>query len=191
MSVTVSFNWFAVHTGSCQEKRVAQHLSIRDIEHFLPVSRGERRWKNGCRVTLQQPLFPGYLFVKICRTERVRVLELPGVHSLVGNGREPIALPTSEIETLRAGIDQTRVEPCPHLNVGETARVIRGPLTGMTGIISRRKNGLRLILSVDLIMKSIAIEIDAQDLEALGPSFGGKDPYRMALDTEIAEPEFC
>lgn len=165
--VRLSPNWFAVHTGSCQEKRVAQHLSIRDIEHFLPVSKTSRRWKNGCTVVLEQPLFPGYLFVKIARTERVRVLELPGVNSIVGNGREPIALHSSEIESLRDGIDQLNVEPCAYLNVGVRARIIRGPLLGMTGIIARRKNGLRLILSLDVIMKSISVEIDTRDLEPL------------------------
>lgn len=165
--VRLSPNWFAVHTGSCQEKRVAQHLSIRDIEHFLPVSKTSRRWKNGCTVVLEQPLFPGYLFVKIARTERVRVLELPGVNSIVGNGREPLALHSEEIESLRDGIGQLNVEPCPYLNVGERARIVRGPLLGMTGIIARRKNGLRLILSLDVIMKSISVEIDTRDLESL------------------------
>lgn len=148
------------------------HLTTRTIEHFLPVSRSSRRWRNGCTVLLEQPLFPGYLFVKIPRTERVRVLELPGVHSIVGNGREPIALPTEEIESLRGGIGSLNVEPCPYLNVGERARIIRGPLQGMTGIIARKKKGLRLILSLDAIMKSISVEIDERDLEAIDSHSG-------------------
>ena len=165
--VSFSLNWFAVHTNSCQEKRVAQHLTVREIEHFLPVNRHSRRWKNGCTMLLEQPLFAGYLFVKISRTERVRVLELPGVHSIVGNGREPIALPSEEIESLREGIGKLEMEPCPYLNIGEKARIICGPLQGMTGIIARKKKGLRLILSLDAIMKSVSVEIDERDLEAV------------------------
>lgn len=121
-------------------------------------------------MVLEQPLFPGYLFVKIPRTDRLRVLELPGVHSIVGTGKDPIPLPGVEIETLRQNIDVLNIEPCPHLNIGEKARVKRGPLLGMTGIVVRKKNGLRLILSLDLIMKSASVEVDALDLEAVGPS---------------------
>ena len=141
----VSSKWFAVHTGSCQEKRAAQHLSTREIEHFLPVSRNARRWKNGCTMLLDQPLFPGYLFVKISRLERVRVLELPGVHSIVGNGREPIPLPYSEIESTREGNGFVNVESFPFMNVGEIAR----------------------ILSLELIAKSISVEVSADDVEPI------------------------
>ena len=192
--MTVSPNWFAVHTSSCQEKRVAQHLSTRDIEHFLPLSRRPRRWKNGCTMVLEQPLFPGYLFIKIPRTERVRVLELPGVHSIVGNGREPIALPNEEIESLREGVGQLNLEPCPYLNVGERARIVRGPLSGMTGIIARKKNGLRLILSLDAIMKSVSVEIDALDLEAVAPPPFGSGPTSAPAATtssRVVVPEVC
>ena len=174
--VAVSSYWFAVHTSSCREKRVALHLSARDIEYFLPVSRSARRWRNGCTMHLEQPLFPGYLFVKILPSQRVRVLELSGVHSIVGNGREPIALASEEIESLRQGIDQLNVEPCPYLNVGERARIIRGPLQGMAGIIVRKKKGLRLILSLDAIMKSISVEIDERDLEAVDPQSNTTSP---------------
>jgi len=177
MTETLNFNsaletscqWFAAHTFSCQEKRIAQHLSTREIEYFLPLSRNLRRWKNGCTMLVEQPLFPGYLFVKIPRNDRLRVLELPGVHSIVGTGREPIPLPSLEIETLRQSIGLLQAEPCPFLNVGERVWVRRGPLAGMSGIVVRKKNGMRLILSLDLIMKSVSVEIDALDLEAVGP----------------------
>ena len=162
--------WFAVYTLSCHEKRVAQHLVAREIEHFLPVGRGMQKWKNGCTMLVEKPLFPGYLFVKIQRTARVRVLELPGVHSIVGNGKDPVALPTDEIEILRQGIDLLQAEPCPFLKVGHQAKVVRGPLQGMTGIVVRKKNALRLVISLDLIMKSVSVEMDAQDLENMGSS---------------------
>jgi len=186
--------WFAVYTFSCQEKRVAQHLSIREIDYFLPVGRSMRRWKNGCKMLIERPLFPGYLFVKILRTDRLSVLELPGVHSMVGTGKDPIALPSVEIETLRQGIDLLKAEPCPFLNVGDQARVKRGPLEGMTGIVVRKKNGLRLILSLDLIMKSVSVEVDALDLEAISPpsprsDFMGDSP-KLNVDSPAAASGF-
>jgi transcription antitermination factor NusG len=160
--------WFATYTCSCQEKRVAQHLSAHGIEFFLPVYRAVRRWKNGVRALLDRPLFPGYLFVKIDRRERVRVLDLPGVHSLVGVGREPIPLPNEEIEALRQGIHLFNAEPHPFLNVGDRARLCRGPLEGFEGIIARKKNGHWLVLSIELIMRSIAVEVNESDLEPIG-----------------------
>jgi transcription antitermination factor NusG len=170
LMVSVSHQWFAVYTRSCQEKRVGRHLSIRDMEYFLPVKRSQRRWNNGCAPTIEQPLFPGYLFVKIQRIERVRVLELPGVHSIVGTGKEPIPLPSAEIEALRRAIPVMNMEPCAYLSVGEQARIKHGPLEGMTGIIVRKKNGLRFVLTLDLIMKSVSVEVDALNLETAEPS---------------------
>jgi transcription antitermination factor NusG len=90
---------------------------------------------------------------------------VPGVHSIVGTGKDPIPLPQFEIETLRRSIDFLKIEPHPYLNVGERATILRGPLAGMTGIVTRKKNGLRFVLSLDLIMKSVAVEVDAADLE--------------------------
>jgi len=158
--------WFAVYTLSCREKQVSRHMEIHAIEHFLPVTKSRRRWKNGCSVVIDEPLFPGYLFVRIDRTERNQVLAVPGVHSIVGTGKDPVPLPQFEIEALRRTIDFLKIEPHPYLSVGERATILRGPLAGMTGIVTRKKNGLRFVLSLDLIMKSVAVEVDAADLEA-------------------------
>ncbi|MGA2099245.1 MAG: UpxY family transcription antiterminator [Candidatus Acidiferrum sp.] len=168
-----SQRWFAAHTRSCQEKRVAQHLSARDIEFFLPVFRKVERWKNGLRVPIERPLFPGYVFVKVQRNERVRVLELPGVHSIVGAGREPTALPSQEIEALRRGIHSLNVEPHAYLSVGDRAKIQNGPLQGMTGIVVRKQNGSRLVLSLELIMRSVSVEVNQIDLEPVAPSSNG------------------
>jgi transcription antitermination factor NusG len=160
---------------------VGLHLFARSIDHFLPLTRSGRRWKNGLKVVLEQPLFPGYVFVRIDRRERLRVLELPGVLSIVGTGREPTSLPTEEIEALRKGIGLLSAKPHPFLNVGEKARIARGPLQGMTGVVTRQKSGLRLILSLDLIMKSISVEVDASDLEpAVAASQTLQGIYRSA-----------
>ena len=143
-------------------------MDVHAIEHFLPVTKNKRRWKNGCSVIVEEPLFPGYLFVRIDRSERTQVLSVPGVHSIVGTGKDPIALPQFEIEALRKSVDFLKMEPHPYLSVGERATILRGPLAGMMGIVTRKKNGLRFILSLDLIMKSVAVELDAADLEPCG-----------------------
>jgi transcription antitermination factor NusG len=161
-------HWFAAYTCSCQEKRVVQHLSVHRIEYFLPVHRKLSRWKNGLRVLIEQPLFPGYVFVRINGKDRVRVLELPGVHSIVGAGRHPIPLPYEEIETLRRGIQLVNAEPHPTLKSGEKVVIRKGPLEGMTGFVVRQKNTTRVVLTLDLIMKSISVEVDGQDLELVG-----------------------
>jgi|SRR5580700_5890038 transcription antitermination factor NusG len=159
--------WFAAHTCSCQEKRVARQLSVRHIEHFLPLHRKISCWKNGLRMLIEKPLFPGYVFVKIDCKDRVRVLELPGVHSIAGAGRHPIPLPYHEIESLRRGMNLLDAQPHPFLKAGEKVFIHKGPLEGMTGIVVRQKNNSRLIITLDLIMKSISVEVDEQDLEVV------------------------
>jgi transcription antitermination factor NusG len=103
------------------------------------------------------------------------VVELPGVHSIVGAGREPTPLPNEEIDALRRGIHLLNAEPHPYLNVGDRATVRTGPLAGLTGIVVRKKNAYRLILSVDLIMKSISVEIDGRELEYCEPLASNRD----------------
>ena len=157
--------WYAVYTSPCHEKQVAEHLRIRDIEHFLPCYRSTRRWKNRSTVTVELPLFPSYLFVQGSRGERGKILSVPGILSIVGTSREASPLPDGEIETLRNGLHLHNVEPHPFLKVGEKARIRSGSLAGMQGIVIRHKNQTRLVLSLDLIMKSVAVEVDAADLE--------------------------
>jgi len=181
-SPAVSDEWFAVYTLSCREKQVSRHFDVHAIEHFLPVTRTSRRWKNGCTVLVEQPLFPGYLFVRIPRANRIRVLEVPGVHSIVGTGKDPIALPNFEIEALRRGVDVLKMEPFPYLNVGERAIILRGPLQGMSGIVVRKKNGVRFVLSLDLIMKSVAVEVEAADLKPCNDDW----PANSAADAKTS-----
>jgi transcription termination/antitermination protein NusG len=157
--------WYAAYTKPCHEKRVAEHLEIREIELFLPLYRSWRRWNNGCKVTLERPLFPGYVFVHIPPNERVRVVELSGVVSIVGTTREPTPLPDEDIERLRSGLHLVNAEPHPVLTIGERVRICRGPLRGMRGIVTCLKNGLRVVLTMDLIMKSVAVEVSVDDFE--------------------------
>jgi transcription antitermination factor NusG len=140
---------------------------VREIEHFLPLYASIRRWASGRSVTRECPLFPSYVFVRITREERVKVLNVPGILSIVGTSRGATPLPTAEIETLRSGLHRYHATPHPFLGIGEKARVRNGPLAGMQGVVLRHNKSTRIVLSLDLIMKSIAVEVDVADLEPI------------------------
>lgn len=178
--------WFAVYTTSRHEKRVARHLEQRQIDYFLPLYRAQHQWKDGSRVTLDLPLFPGYVFVRILAHNRVGVLQVPGVVSIIGTASRPVPLPDFEVEALRAGLDPTRAEPHPLLRVGQRVRIKVGALAGLQGIVVRRKSGLRVVLTLGLLMQSIAIEVDGDDVEPVDTSF----PLTLeARDKEIEQPQ--
>ena len=164
--VTVASRWFALYTTCRHEKRIAQHFTQRNIEHYLPLYRTERKWRDGSRVTLELPLFPSYIFVRISRAERGRVLGVPGALAVVGGtGGEPAPVADSAIEALRKGLQEHRIEPHPLLQVGQRVRVRTGAFAGMDGVIVRKKSGFRVVLTLEQIMQSIAIEISEDDLE--------------------------
>ncbi len=163
-------NWFAVFTNSHHEKRVFQYLSQRSIESFLPTYSAVHKYVNRCKVKVDLPLFPNYLFVNIDRQDRARVLAIPGVLSIVGSGREPTPLEASEINSLRDGVGSRKMEPYPYLVVGEKARIKAGAFAGMEGVLLRKKNDCRIVLTLDQIMRSIAVEVDAFDIEPVKSS---------------------
>jgi transcription antitermination factor NusG len=159
--------WYAAYTSANRERRVSEQLGARKVEHFLPLYASPRRWKDR-RVKLELPLFPGYVFVRTALQNRLQVLQVPGVVRLVGFDGAPTALPEDEIETLRTSLrNGLRVEPHPYLTVGRRVRVQGGALAGLTGILLRRKSGARFVVSVDLIQRSVAVEVDEVDLIAV------------------------
>jgi len=159
--------WFAVYTRSRHERRVAARLADNGVVYFLPLFSTIRRWKDR-KKCVELPLFPGYLFVRIALHERLRVLQVPGVVRLVGFNGQPVPLPESEIESLRTGLaSHLRAEPHPYLTVGRRIRVKNGPLKGVEGILIRKKNRYRVVISVDLIMRSAVVEIDLPDIERI------------------------
>ncbi len=164
---TVDPLWYAAYTSANHEKRVAAQLGVRAVEYFLPLYESVRRWKDR-RVKLQLPLFPGYVFVWLALRDRLQVLQVPGVAKLVGFNGVPAALPEGEIEALRASLaDGVRAEPHPYLTIGRRVRVKAGSLAGLEGILVRRKNRARFVISLDLIQKSVAVEVDANEVEAI------------------------
>jgi len=167
-----SANWFAAYTNSHHEKRVASQFAERQIESFLPLYPARHRWKNRCEMNLELPLFPNYVFVRINVQDRVRVLAVPGVVSLVGFKRIPAPLPDFEIETIRSSLGQRRIEPHPYLVIGERVRIRTGPMTGMEGVLVRKKHNFRVVLVLDVIMQCVAVEVDADDLEPAAKNAG-------------------
>jgi transcription antitermination factor NusG len=166
--VSSALHWYATYVNPRHEKHVARQLEERKLNFFLPVYRSVRKWKDR-RKELDLVLFPGYVFVHIDLRERLKVLQLPGVVRFVSFQGEPAALQDSEIEALSKGlINGVRAEPHPYLKVGRRVRVKRGPLAGAEGILTRRKERFRLVISIDLIMRSVAIEVDESDVEACG-----------------------
>jgi len=164
----VERRWYVAYTSANHEKRVAAQLGVRAVEHFLPLYESVRRWKDR-RMKLQLPLFPGYVFVRLALRDRSQVLQVPGVANLVGFGGAPVALPQGEIETLRASLAYgVRAEPHPYLRIGRRVRVRAGSLAGLEGILVRRRNRARFVISVDLIMRSVAVEVAGLDLEPCG-----------------------
>jgi transcription antitermination factor NusG len=156
--------WYAAYTSANHEKRVAEQLSVREVENFLPLYESVRQWKDR-RVRLQLPLFAGYVFVRMALRDRLRVQQVPGVASLVGFHGTIAALPEEEIEALRANLASgVRAEPHPYLTEGRRVRVKSGPLAGLQGILVKRKNNTRFVVSVELIQRAMAVEVDQADL---------------------------
>jgi transcription antitermination factor NusG len=156
--------WFAAYVQTRHEKTVAEQLEERCVERFLPVYEATHRWKNG-RHKVQLPLFPSYVFVHISPWERLRVLQVPGVSYIVGSHGIPTPIALQDIEQLRNALRGGVVaQPFPYLTVGARVEIRNGPLQGLVGILKRWRGQFRVVISVDLIMQSIAVEVDVSDV---------------------------
>jgi len=160
--------WYAAYTCVHHEKKIAEQLERRDVESFLPLYETVHRWKDR-RVRVELPLFPGYVFVRITLKDRLQVLEIPSVVRLVGFNSHPCALADEEMDALRNRLSrQLRAQPCPYLTVGRRVRIIGGPLAGLEGILLRKKGTLRVVLSIDMLLRSIIVDVDIADLDLSG-----------------------
>jgi transcription antitermination factor NusG len=161
-----SENWYALCTCPRHEKRIAEEMRRRDWACFLPLYHSVRQWKDR-RKKLEMVLFPGYVFVRLELANKLRVLQLPGALRLVSFNGQPAPLPASEMESLQNRLaDGSKIEPHPYLRRGRRVRIRRGPLEGLEGIVVRRKDSCRVVFSIDVIMRSVAVEVDELDLEA-------------------------
>jgi transcription antitermination factor NusG len=159
--------WFAVVTTPQHEKAAVRHLDFSGVETFLPTYETPRVWKNRQKVTLQLPLFPTYLFVRIDHRDRAKVLRTPGVRQLVGTSREPLPLPDREIEFLRSSLCEQRAEPYLGLVVGQRVRIKSGTMQGVEGCLVRKNSEWRFVLTVEVIHHHVAVEVDASTLEPI------------------------
>ncbi|HLJ90097.1 MAG TPA: UpxY family transcription antiterminator [Candidatus Angelobacter sp.] len=171
-------SWYAAYTRSRHEKRVADDLLRRDVEFYLPLYETVSRWKDR-KMRLSLPLFSSYVFVKIDIQERLRVLDVPGIVRLVGFKGKPVALPDGEMEKLQRGLGAALLaEPHPFLTVGRKVRIVRGPFEGFDGILLRRRATPRVVLSIELIQRSICIEVDIDMIQPIRTKTAIKNPNR-------------
>jgi transcription antitermination factor NusG len=163
-------NWFAVFTTPRHEKQVEEYFRILEIESFLPLTRASRRWKDGSKGIVELPLFPSYTFVRIGCGERIPVLSVPGVLSIVGGGRKSMSISDSYIHFLRKGLQEGKIEPHAYLESGTKVRIRSGAMAGMEGILLRKKNDFRVVLTLEMIMKSVKVEVELDNIELVGRS---------------------
>jgi transcription antitermination factor NusG len=158
--------WFVLFVRTNQEKITASRLDHLQIEHFLPCFRSLRQWKDR-RVTLEVPLFPGYVFVHLPHAERMRVLTLPNVLYFVGSGSSPAVLTDEEIAWIGRGLQSGNAVPHECLNEGQRVVITSGALAGLKGFLVRKINNTRVVVSLDSIGRAFAVEVDLESVRAL------------------------
>jgi transcription termination/antitermination protein NusG len=160
LSGTGPRQWFAVQVWAGREQLCARHLQSRNYEVFLPSRPERRRWSDRVR-TVEQPLFPGYVFCRAESTVTGRIVTTPGAIRILGSPY-PAPVPVHEIEAIRrvvaAGLF---TEPWQFVQTGQRVRIAQGPLRDTEGIVVTVKNRHRLIVSIDVLRRSVAVEIDA------------------------------
>lgn len=158
---TNEFPWFALHVRSRREKCVADHLLGKGYELFLPLYECRKRWSDRIR-QVEAPLFPGYLFCRFNPLNRLPILKTPWVIRVVGYNHSPIPVDETEISAIRALVASgVPSQPCPFLKVGDRVRIESGPLRGLEGILTKFKGTHRLVVSIALLQRSVAVEIDS------------------------------
>ena len=167
-AVSQQESWYALHTRPKHEKLVAQRLLERGVETFLPTITEVHRWSDR-KKKVELPLFSCYVFAKFIsnRTERLNVLRVGGVLSLVGSSGEGTAIPNDQIDAVRSVVDGTIPwSPYPFLKIGQRVRIRGGALEGMEGILVSRNGNQTLVISVDAIQRSLAVRVEGYQVEA-------------------------
>jgi transcription antitermination factor NusG len=160
-------SWFALAVRPRYEKTAARSLRAKSIEEFLPLYRARRQWCDRVK-ELERELFPGYVFCRLSWAERLAALSAPGVLSIVGFGGRAAPIDDREIEAVRAIVNSGHaVEPWAYLNVGQRVRVTEGCLAGVTGIVLRQKDVCRVLVTIELLQRSVAVEIGREQISPL------------------------
>jgi transcription antitermination factor NusG len=171
--------WYALTVKPNHEKAAAQALGCKSLESFLPLYHSRRRWSDRIK-ELDLPLFAGYVFCRFAEGERAQVLATPGVTSVVGFGSQPAPVTEEEIRAVRTMIASgLPLGPWPYLRVGERVRIEAGPLSGLEGILTQVKDVWRVVVSVELLQRSVAAEVDRDVLAVVDRGArGGADSVR-------------
>jgi transcription antitermination factor NusG len=160
-------NWYAIYAKHNHERKVADLLARKGMDVFMPLYDSVRCWKDR-KKSLPMPLFPGYVFLKSTLDNKIEILSTPGVFFIVESAGHACPIPEQEIQAIRT-ITQSdvRFEPHPFLKTGEFVRIRTGPLAGIGGIFLKPKNKYRVVVSIELLRKAVAIEVDAANVEKL------------------------
>jgi transcription antitermination factor NusG len=164
------YKWFALIAKPQHEFRIQEGLAaIPEVEVFLPTYKNKRKWSDRVKI-LDTPLFSGYVFARFTYPEmRVPILRTVGVRSIVGFGNEPCPLPEDEIETIRTLVNSPyAVQPWPFLKTGTRVRIEDGPLRGVEGIVLERKDEWKMVVSVEILQRSVAVVLDRSVLSRMG-----------------------
>ena len=157
-------SWFAVQVLTQNEKKVAILLEQKGYKLFVPTYKAVRQWCDRTKM-MELPLFPGYVFCHFEASPLGLVASTPGVIRIVSFGGKPCSISAEEIAQIqRVVATGARIAPCKYFNVGERVRVVSGPLTGVSGILRFVKNSHRIVICVETIMKSVAVEVDASQI---------------------------
>lgn len=193
-SLSYESPWYAIYTRHQHEKMVAQILTSKGFDTFLPLYSAIHNWKDRTKA-LSLPLFPCYVFLKGGIERRLQIVTTPGIYGLVSSAGQPAAIPDVEIEAIRRVVESgTRVEAHPYLKCGNRVRVKCGPLSGIEGILVRKKNISRLVLSVEILGTAAAIEVAAFQVEAVNApqsknyNIGNGTGSRQIRDMEAVAP---
>jgi transcription antitermination factor NusG len=159
--------WFALRLRSNYERITATHLRERGYEEFSPSYKVEKRWSDRTK-QIDQFLFPGYIFCRFDPNDRLPILTVPGVVDVVGFGKAPQHIPEAEIERVRRMVESgLLVTPYPYVQVGQAVLIERGPLSGVEGILAEVKGKARLVVSVDLLRRSVSAEVDRHSIRPI------------------------
>jgi transcription antitermination factor NusG len=184
----MSDQWYALQVRPRFERHVQLHLEEKGYPVFFPTYSVSRQWSDRVK-TLTLPLFPGYLFCRFSVQARLPILVTPGVNQVVGAGKVPIMVEEEELQAVRRVIESgVAAQPWPYLKVGEMVRIETGPLEGLTGIVTRIRNAYRLVVSVSLLMRSVAVELDSRWIKPL-PAMAVKQQDVIREKTIVANPQ--
>src|SRR5580700_32391 len=167
---SASHPWFALRVKSRSEKIVSTIARNKGFEEFLPLYQSRRRWSDRFK-SVDVPLFPGYMFCRLNPEFRLPLLTIPGVLSFVGIGKVPVPIDDAEIDTIQRTLGAGLLaEPYPFLEVGQRVRLAEGPLAGLEGLLVEVRKQHRILVSVSLLKRSVAVEIDRHWVRPLDPT---------------------